>query len=127
MLNCLWKILRYCKKCSIFEFLQLQTYPQVKLTNLHLFIPAEDTGQLVHLFNTVCRHSSLSYSDVYYFVLVPPDTILGMCYYSQKVRRQFKLCDHTSFSCLTGTLSSHRSWSRTFLFGGQTIIKSLRL
>lgn len=121
------EILQYCERCSIFEFLQPQTCPQMKLSNLRLFMPAEDTGLLVHLFNAVCRHSSLSDSSMYYFVLVPPDTMTCTCHYSQKVRRQFKLRDQTSFSCLTGTLNSCTNWGRTFLTDGQTITKSLRL
>jgi len=99
----------------------------MKLSNLYLFIATEDTGCLVDLSNTECRHSSLSYSYAYCFVLMPPDTIVCMCRYSQKVRRQFKLHEQSSFSCLTGPVSSHTSWDRNFLSGGQTITRNLRL
>lgn len=99
----------------MYEFLQLQTCLQMWLSNLHLFIPSNNTRYLVHLFNSVCILASLSYSIVYCFILVAPDTIMFICHYSEIVKRQFEFHDQTSFSCLAETLNGHKCWGRTFL------------
>lgn len=104
----------YCKICSVFEFWQLQTCPQMKLSNLPLFIPGEDTGHLVHLSSVVYIHSSLSHISSI-LILVSPNTITFMCHYLQKVRREFEPHNQTSFSCLTQILNNLRNYGRTFL------------
>lgn len=58
------EILYYSKRFCVFEFLQLKMCPQMKICDLHLFIPSGDTRYLIHLFKSVCICSSLSYTNV---------------------------------------------------------------